>query len=112
MNPDKACGPDGIAPCLFKCLPIQWLMTILTLFNTIFHSHVYPKAWTVAKLFTIFKKGNRCVVDNYRGISVISAIAKLYDMILCSRLKKWFIPYREQAGAQENRGCLEYIVTL
>ena len=112
MNPDKACGPDGISPGLFKCLPVQWLMTILTLFNTIFRNHIYQKAWTVAKLFTVFKKGNRCLADNYRGISVISAIAKLYDMILCSRLKKWFIPYREQAGAQEKRGCLEHIVTL
>ena len=33
-------------------------------------------------------------------------------MILCSRLKQWFKPYREQAGAQEKRGCTEHIVTL
>ena len=112
MNPDKACGPDGIAPGLFKCLPVQWLLTLLTLLNSIFHSHVYPKSWTFAKLFTIFKKGSRHLADNYRGISVINAIAKIYDMILCSRLKKWFIPYREQAGAQEKRGCQEHIVTL
>ena len=33
-------------------------------------------------------------------------------MVLCSRLKLWFRPYREQAGAQEKRGCLEHIVSL
>ena len=33
-------------------------------------------------------------------------------MIPCSRLQEWFIPHREQAGAQPKRGCLEHIVTL
>ena len=36
----------------------------------------------------------------------------MYDMVLCSRLKQWFIPLREQARAQAKRGCLEHIVTL
>lgn len=42
----------------------------------------------------------------------MNSCAKLYDSILCSRLKKWFRPFREQAGAQEKRGCIEHIVTL
>lgn len=33
-------------------------------------------------------------------------------MILYYRLKQWFIPHREQAGGQENRGCTEHIVSL
>ncbi len=33
-------------------------------------------------------------------------------MFVCSRLEKWLTPYREQAGAQNRRGCLEHIVTL
>ena len=33
-------------------------------------------------------------------------------MVLCNRLELWFKPYREQAGAQKGRGCLEHIVTL
>ena len=41
-----------------------------------------------------------------------NSMAKLYDMILCSRLHQWFKPCREQAGAQRKRGCLEHIVTL
>ena len=33
-------------------------------------------------------------------------------MVLCARLNRWFSPYREQAGCQAGRGCLEFIVTL
>ena len=42
----------------------------------------------------------------------MNCIAKLYDMVLCARLQQWFLPYREQAGSQANRGCLEHIVAL
>ena len=33
-------------------------------------------------------------------------------MVLAARLSQWFIPYREQAGSQSGRGCVEHIVTL
>ena len=33
-------------------------------------------------------------------------------MVLCRRLSQWYIPCREQAGAQQRRGCTEHIVTL
>ena len=33
-------------------------------------------------------------------------------MVLSCRLEHWFRPYREQAGAQWGRGCIEHILTL
>ena len=82
------------------------------MFNNIFYSGTYPSTWSRAILVTIFKKGDKRNVKNYRGINIINGIAKMYDMVLCSRLKQWFKPYREQAGAQEKRGCLEHITSL
>ena len=49
---------------------------------------------------------------NYRGIGIINALAKCYEYMLNNRLTKWYIPCREQAGAQVKRGCIELIVTL
>ncbi len=42
----------------------------------------------------------------------MNSLAKLYDVVLCRRLTLWFSPFREQAGSQRNRGCIEHIVTL
>ena len=61
---------------------------------------------------TIFKKGNRALISNYRGITLMDSLAKVFDMILNARLTRWFTPMREQAGAQAGRGCLEQILTL
>lgn len=85
---------------------------MVTLFNNVFMSGTYPSLWIKLKVFTIFKKGNRNNPHNYRGISILNSMAKLFDMVLCDRLSHWFRPLREQAGAQRGRGCLEQIVTL
>ena len=112
MKPHKACGPDGVPPSVSRLLPIQWILTITTLFNAIFCTGAYPVSWSTTKLFMIFKKGSRLLPNNYRGISIMNTISKLYDMVLCERLERWYVPPREQAGAQKGRGCLEHIVTL
>lgn len=112
LKPNKTCGPDGLAPGVMKFLPVTWIITISLLFNCIFVSRSYPVRWTLARLSAIFKRGCRSLVSNYRGISVINGLAKLYDMVLYERLQQWFAPFREQAGCQVGRGCIEHIVSL
>ena len=111
IKPNKSCGPDGVPPGVFKLLPIQWLLYLTMLLNSVFLNG-YPLKWTYAKLNMLFKKGDKTQCDNYRGISIINSISKIYDYILCNRLTKWFTPDREQAGAQQKRGCTEHLVTL
>ena len=81
------------------------------LFNVCFFA-TYPANWMYARLMMLFKKGDKLSCDNYRGISIINAIAKIYDYVLYNRLSEWFKPDREQAGAQPLRGCMEHIVSL
>merc|ERR1739841_118271 len=71
-----------------------------------------PYAWSAAKLIMLFKKGAKLDCNNYRGISIINAVAKIYDYVLNNRLLLWYKVCREQAGAQSLRGCIEHIVTL
>lgn len=87
LHPDKACGPDGLAPGILKLLPAQWILLLTNIFNSIIFSEEYPLLWINARLCTIFKKGDRGNARNCRGISIINCMAKLYDMILYSRLK-------------------------
>ena len=57
LHPDRACGPDGLPPGVLSVLPVQWILTLVTLFNNIFLAGVYhPVSWTKAKMFMIFKR--------------------------------------------------------
>ncbi len=78
----------------------------------LFMSGTYAQSWCTAKLFTIYKKGDKSNPENYRGVNVINVMGKLYDMVLCCRLSQWLTSFREQASAQVNCSCIGHIVTL
>ena len=111
LKSDKAAGIDGIPPGLFKSLSDEWIVVLTYLFNMVF-SGEYPLQWTIARLFMIFKKGDRLFPSNYRGISIVTAISKIYDMVLNNRFMKWFSPSFEQSGAQRGRSCSEQILVV
>jgi len=111
LKANKAAGVDGVPPGLLKLLDDSWIINITLMFNYIFENR-YPVLWSCAKFFNIFKKGHRLLPQNYRGISILVALAKLYDMVLSKRFQLWYKPSYEQAGAQQGRGCNEQIFTV
>ena len=111
LKMNKSAGIDGIPPGILKALPEEWIILMTHIFNCVFTSG-YPLYWTLTKIFTIFKKGARDDPQNYRGISVLSCIPKLYDLTLSRRFSLWYTPKSEQAGAQAKRGCEEQILTI
>ena len=108
---NKAAGCDCLPPGMLKRLDDSWIVLLTYVFNLVF-AGVYPIAWNLVKVFNIFKKGLLWNPENYRGISIMLAIAKLYDMILADRFVKWYKPLNEQAGSQSGRGFEEQILTL
>ena len=111
LKAGKLAGPDGNSPGTFHMLPASWIVFLVSLLNLVFCSN-YPVTWAKAKLSMLFKKGNSLDTGNYRGISVIDSIAKLYDYVINNRLTQWYTPQREQAGGQQKRSCIEHILTL
>ena len=111
LKQNKAGGVDGVPPGILKLLSDDWIVLLTHLFNTVFDNG-YPTQWLVSKVFNIFKKGDRLDPCNYRGISVLTAAAKLYDSVLSTRFRLWYTPSFEQAGSQAKRGCEEQILTV
>ena len=112
LKANKSGGPSGIPPGLLKLMPARWIVFLATLFSILLTNCTYPCRWTYTKLIILFKKGSRDDCGNYRGISLMDSIAKLYDIIINRRLCRWFTPDREQAGSTKGRGCLEHIISL
>ena len=78
----------------------------------IFETPYIPTNWAYSKLLVIFKKGLRLLCGNYRGISINDVLYRIFDKILYNRLTLWYVPSREQAGCQKNRGCADQIIAL
>ena len=111
LKPNKAAGADGVPPGILKLLTAEWILLLTHLFNCVFLNN-YPECWSYAKVFNIHKKGNKLCPQNYRGISILNAIAKVYDLVLCNRFTLWYQPREEQAGAQKGRNCEEQILVI
>ena len=58
-------------------------------FNSILTSGKFPSPWDVNTLSPLHKKGSTLLRDNYRGIDVSSAIAKVFLSVLHNRLYKF-----------------------
>ena len=76
------------------------------IFNLSLKSGVYPQKLKTAKVIPIYKKGDPTQVSNYRPISILNTINKIFEKILHSRLTKFIkdfnILYKYQFGFREN----------
>ena len=90
--------------------------TLCRLFNTIFNSGIFPETWSKGCVVPVFKKGNINDPNNYRGITIISCLGKLFTSVLNSRLLAWDKEYNiitdAQFGFKPGLGTVDAIFVL
>ena len=98
----KSPGADGILSELLKLAKEKLIPLLKWLFITIFDNAVFPSSWRLGIITSIFKKGRRNNLSNYRGISLLSNLGKVLTGILNTRIVRWveekFILSESQAG--------------
>ena len=113
---NKAVGIDSIDPSYLQHESV--INFLVCLFNYCFENGVCPSAWKKAVIFPIPKSGmsNKHIPGSYRGISLQSAVLKLYTSILNGRLM-FLLETHEvisdlQNGFRPHRSCQDHILTL
>ena len=110
----KAPGQDGLVPEIYKCLKFSLIPYFEVLFNSIFKTGKYPDAWSKAILKPVHKKGDRYNPTNYRGISLLDVIGKIFTRILNARLVLWAEKNNKfveaQCGYRQNRSTFDNIL--
>jgi len=75
-----------------------------------------PEAWTKGIIFPLYKDGDDRDPLNYRGITLLSIVGKVFTNVLNNRLIKWSeenrILVEEQGGFRPERGCPDQIFIL
>lgn len=78
----KTAGADEIRPEFIKNSGMAGILWLHRIFNLALSSKAVPRNWRYAILAPIFKKGNRKDCKNYRGISLLNVVGKIYASIL------------------------------
>ncbi|KAI3360255.1 hypothetical protein L3Q82_014564, partial [Scortum barcoo] len=73
-----------------------------------------PLEWQTGVVVPLFKKGDRRVCSNYRGITLLSLPGKVYARVLERRIWPIVDPQiqEEQCGFRPGRGTLDQLYTL
>ena len=85
------------------------------LFKNILQEGCFPQLWREAMIFPILKGGSPREPSNYRGISLLCSLSKIFTKIN-NRLVMWAdknkVRHEEQAGYRKNYRTLDQIFTL
>ena len=99
-----SCGIDVLPEYLHK------------LFNVLFDKGYFPSSWAEGHIIPIHKKGSVDSPENYRGVTLLSTLGKLFTKILNSRLTEWAENYgvyiEAQAGFRSKMGTTDNIFVL
>ena len=90
LKKGKSPGPDKVHNEMIQNLGDKGKSIILTLYNRTWTEGKLPKAWKLATVIPVLKKGKKAnEPKSYRPISLTSNIGKLCERILNSRLYWW-----------------------
>ena len=105
-------GPDNIPLEIWKS-PI-FKSKLLYLCNQTYTNKLKPEVWSRSHIVPIHKKGTKTDPANYRGISLNSIAAKLYNKMLLTRIQPHIdnILSWTQAGFRKTRSTLSNILAL
>ena len=109
---NKSPGLDNIPAIIWKDPSFQPIL--LSLCNEVYLNHIPPSAWLLSGILPFPKKGDLTSPSNYRGISLTSLAAKIYNKMLLNRLTPFLEPIlrKNQNGFRKGRTTIAQILSL
>ncbi len=85
----KGTGPDGLPPWIFKKSATFLAQVVTKLFNRSLSSGVFPSCLKVANITPIPKCSNPKSVSDFRPISILPVLSKIFERLV---LKRFILP--------------------
>ena len=114
MKNCKAPGTDSISAEVLKAGGDEMINFLHMLFNKIWREENPPLEWSKMIVTPVHKKGNKSDPSNYRAISLLPILGKVFSHILLKRIKQQSEEFttENQYGFCPNRGTIDAIFIL
>ena len=97
IKTNKASGSNSIPTKIFKLFKKEFSKRLSDIINLSFNEGIFPNLLKIANVIPIHKKGDKLDCNNYRPISLLSNISKIFEKYMHTRLtnflrinKLWF----------------------
>ena len=116
INSKTSAGYDGISSRVLKIASPIISGPLAVLFNKCLATGSYPNGLKIAKVVPIFKKGDPTEPGNYRPISVLPLLNKVFEKLIHSRLISFFnsngIFNQNQFGFRKNHSTSHALMEM
>lgn len=114
LDCNKSAGPDDLHPILIKSCSEYLFYPLTLLFRRSISEGVVPRIWKTAVITPVHKKGSKREVSNYRPISKLCVLAKVFERLVheqvYSAIKQTFLP--QQHGFLRGRSTASNLVSF
>ena len=90
--------------------------TVLLLFNNSLSEGIFPERFKSAIIIQIFKSGDSNSTGNYRPISMLLFLSKIFEKLMCARLDSYLksnnILCTNQYGFRKNSNTSDAIIEI
>ena len=106
LRTKNSAGIDGISVKLLKKISSALISPLTLIINQSLVTGIFPDKLKIAKVLPLFKKDDHTLMDNYRPISLLTSISKLFEKVVFSQLYDYFrnndLFYDSQYGFLKN----------
>lgn len=86
LKNNKAPGADCVTGEVLKCTAPSVSQPLMFLFNKCLEEGYFPDILKTSSVIPVFKSGDEADINNYRPISLISTISKIFEKLIRQRL--------------------------
>ena len=99
-------GKYGISNILLKAIMPVILKPLTLIINQMLNTGIFPDNLKIAKLVPLYKKGDDVLFTNYRPISLLPSVSKIFKRVIFNQLILYFDRYKllckSQYGFRKN----------
>ena len=116
LDEKKATGYDCISNKMLKMTVPHICQPLSLLFNKYLFSGTFPSEWKKANVSPIFKKGDRQLISNYRPISLLSNVSKVFERAVFNKLYSYLTTNNlltsKNAGYKKNESTVSQLLMI
>ena len=90
LNPKKSPGNDHVPPKLLNIAAEEMSIPLTPLINSSIRTASFPDQLKLAELSPLFKNNDSLLTGNYRPVSVLTCISKVFETVYHDQLYEYF----------------------
>ena len=91
--PKSSAGHDGLSMKIIKRVIVKLSEPLCVIINQSLFSGIFPYKLKIARVIPVFKKDDNTILDNYRPISILPCISKIFEKIVLKKHGKQLVLY-------------------